>query len=75
MVASNLTVSQLRALAKLVYRVWKSAYDMQETRGTLDSLVNKGLAERSYSGGFGFSGFERTSTFYRLPSEREQLRG
>ncbi len=51
MIASNLTVSQRRALDKLVYRVWKSAYNVQETRGTLDSLVNKGLAERNYSWG------------------------
>lgn len=42
---SNLTVPQQRAMDKFKNLGYFSAYDLQESRKTLDMLVNKGLLE------------------------------
>ena len=55
----KLTESQQRALAKLT-NDWRDAYDLEESRNTLDALVSRKLAEVKYPVG---SGFFRRSTF------------
>jgi hypothetical protein len=43
--------------------VWKSAYELQLSRATLEALVRKGWAESKITNGYMFS--PRTCIFYR----------
>lgn len=58
----KLTKNQQRALGKLGV-LWKSAYELQESKGTLDALVRRGLADRKH--GIGSMAFPRTNVTYR----------
>ena len=60
----ELSKSQERALIKLVNSgQWESAYSLQESLTTLDSLVHKKLAKRNIGLGAGFS--PRTSISFK----------
>lgn len=56
--------AQQRAINKLKDMEWKSAYDIQESRNTLDALVSKGVLESR--GGLGSMAFPRNNILYRL---------
>ncbi len=61
----KLSKSMERAFSKLTVE-WQSASRLGETRGTLNALRKRGLAERRSLGGASFSGFGTTQTEYRL---------
>lgn len=71
MTASNLSTTQRRALDKFVTLGYFSAYDLQESRLTLNALVRKGLLERFHQDGHLF--LPRIRILYRLPSERVRV--
>ena len=48
------SIAQKQALKKLTYK-WECSYRLGLRRGTLDSLVDKGLVERKYNQGYMFS--------------------
>lgn len=61
-----LSVAQTRALAKLAAHRnrWLSPYVTRETRGTLDALVRRNLADRRTPLGSLF--FPQTNTLYKI---------
>lgn len=59
----KLSPSQQKALAALSDVEWKSAYDIQVSISTLDSLVKKKLATRKIEQGHMFS--PRTAIMFR----------
>lgn len=61
---AKLSETQQRALGKLHEHLYYSAYELQESIRTLDSLCNKGLAEKKLERGA--VAFPRTGTTYRL---------
>jgi hypothetical protein len=60
--SKKLTPLQAEALERLT-REWQSAYGLRSRLDTLDALVRRGLAERSYE--IGSIAFPHTSTKYR----------
>ena len=59
----KLSAAMERALGKLTSQ-WRSSYSLHESRGTLDALVNRGIAERKLEQGYMF--FPTISIKYRL---------
>lgn len=60
----KLTKPQERVIGKLSRTEWKSAYQIQESRGILNSLVRLGVAESVQGLGSLFS--PRTAIKYKL---------
>lgn len=63
-----LSKTQEYALSKLTNE-WQSAYDIQNSLGTLKSLVKLDLAEIKVQTGHLF--FPRSCTFFRLKSQKK----
>ena len=67
----KLSETQLRAMGKLHKVAFLSAYELQESLSTLDSLVSRGLAVRHLERGA--VAFPRTGTCYRLAPGIDEL--
>lgn len=65
----KLTENMQKALKVLSRTEWRSAYDVQMSRGTLEALTERKLAEGRY--GLGSIAFARTHIKYRLTEAGE----